>query len=246
MRVAELFEAVAPEERAQEGALPLTLLVRPWPVLAIVVLAVNDHLLKGAGLLPGWLTGKLSDFAGLLFFPLLLVTLYNLFVEGVGGLLRRRFFGASPSTLQLVFACILTGVVFSAVQIHPSAAELYARSSSWLAFWSSAPPARVVMDPSDILAVPMVFVAFLLGQRAIARVPPGRLPFLQERLEGIHDEDSRHSLTAHVLRDVRAAQAEELRPLVDELARALAEGADPAEHDALLKRLREQAPSLLP
>jgi hypothetical protein len=246
MRVAELFEVVAPEERAQEGALPLTLLVRPWPMLALLVLAVNDHLLKGAGLLPGWVTGKLSDFAGLLVFPLLLVTLYNLFVEGVSGLLRRRFLGASPSTLQLVVACTLTGVVFSAVQIHPSAAELYARSSGWLAFWSSGPPPRVVMDPSDILAVPMVFLAFLLGQRAIARVPPGRLPFVQERLEGIADEVSRHSLAAHVLRDVRAAQRAELRPLVDELARALSEGAPAAEHDALLKRLRGAVPSLRP
>lgn len=36
---------------------------RPWFLLAVAVLAVNDHILKG--MWPGWLTGKLSDFAGL-------------------------------------------------------------------------------------------------------------------------------------------------------------------------------------
>src|SRR4051812_25303572 len=41
----------------------------------LVVLVVNDHLLKGAGVLPGWVTGKLSDFAGLIVAPLLVVVL---------------------------------------------------------------------------------------------------------------------------------------------------------------------------
>jgi len=47
-------------------------LAHPLPLLAVVVLCLNDHFLKGSGLLPGWLTGKLSDFAGLFFFPILL------------------------------------------------------------------------------------------------------------------------------------------------------------------------------
>jgi hypothetical protein len=34
------------------------------------LLALNDHLLKG--IFPGFITGKLSDFAGLVFFPLVL------------------------------------------------------------------------------------------------------------------------------------------------------------------------------
>jgi hypothetical protein len=47
-------------------------LCHPVPLLAVLLLAVNDHLLKGSGVLPGTVTGKLSDFAGLFFFPLLL------------------------------------------------------------------------------------------------------------------------------------------------------------------------------
>jgi hypothetical protein len=41
---------------------------------ALSVLVLNDHWLKGAGLLPGWLTGKLSDFAGLIVAPILVTT----------------------------------------------------------------------------------------------------------------------------------------------------------------------------
>ena len=33
-------------------------LLHPLPLAAILVTAANDHLLKGSGLLPGWLTGK--------------------------------------------------------------------------------------------------------------------------------------------------------------------------------------------
>jgi len=40
------------------------------PLAAVLVLAVNDHVLKGSGLLPDMVTGKLSDVAGLFFFPI--------------------------------------------------------------------------------------------------------------------------------------------------------------------------------
>jgi hypothetical protein len=46
-----------------------------WVFLpCLLVLALNDHFLKDG--YPGWLTGKLSDFAGLLIFPLFLAYLF--------------------------------------------------------------------------------------------------------------------------------------------------------------------------
>ena len=45
-------------------------LASPGFVLALVVLVLNDHVLKQA--YPGWVTGKLSDVAGLVVAPLLL------------------------------------------------------------------------------------------------------------------------------------------------------------------------------
>ena len=46
----------------------------PWWI-ALGVLLLNDHMLKGSGVIPGALTGKLSDVAGLVVAPLLLVAL---------------------------------------------------------------------------------------------------------------------------------------------------------------------------
>lgn len=246
MRLARPFELIAPEETAKEPTLPLTMLVRPWPVLALIVLAVNDHLLKGSGLFPGWFTGKLSDFAGLLFFPLLLVTLWNLACEGINGIVRRHMLWSSPTTTQLMIAATATGAFFSAVQIHEPVAEWYASVTASLAFWSDAPRAEVTMDPTDIAAVPMVFLSFLLGQRAIARVPPGRLPWLRARLSSVEKEELRFKIAVRALRDVRAAQRPERRVLVDEMARAFAEDAPDEEIDALLKRIRGQAPFIAP
>jgi hypothetical protein len=48
--------------------MPADGLLHPYPLVAILVLIVNDHWLKG--LWPGPVTGKLSDMAGLAFFPL--------------------------------------------------------------------------------------------------------------------------------------------------------------------------------
>jgi hypothetical protein len=42
---------------------------------ALLLLLVNDNLLKGSGWLPGWLTGKLSDFAFLVVAPVLLAAM---------------------------------------------------------------------------------------------------------------------------------------------------------------------------
>ncbi|HZO15618.1 MAG TPA: hypothetical protein VFB62_20235, partial [Polyangiaceae bacterium] len=42
----------------------------PLGVGMLLLLLANDHLFKGSGVLPNWLTGKLSDFAGLVVAPL--------------------------------------------------------------------------------------------------------------------------------------------------------------------------------
>lgn len=59
-----------------------------WTALGVLV--VNDHVLKGAGVLPGWLTGKLSDFAGLVVAPLVACAL----LEARGRVVRLLGFAA--------------------------------------------------------------------------------------------------------------------------------------------------------
>src|SRR5688572_756580 len=84
------------------GPSPLS---RPAWWVALALLLINDHLLKGSGLLPGWLTGKLSDVAGLLMAPPLLVVLA----------------GARARAARLAcFAAV--ALVFAAIKLHAPAA----------------------------------------------------------------------------------------------------------------------------
>ncbi|MFZ5481657.1 MAG: hypothetical protein ACOZNI_33145 [Myxococcota bacterium] len=126
-------------------------LLHPVAIAAIVVLAANDHWGKAA--YPGLVTGKLSDFAGLLFFPLLLQGLVELFTRRVD----RRV---------LVASAIATAVVFALVKTTPFV-EVY----RWGLGLLQAPvrgawrPVHVEQDPTDLVAIPMVAVAVWIGWR---------------------------------------------------------------------------------
>lgn len=132
-------------------------LLHPGAALAVLTLALNDHWGKAA--FPGLLTGKLSDLAGLAFFPLLL----QAFVE-----LR----GAPPSRRGLGLLCVLTALGFSAVKTWPPAHLLYEHGLGWLQwparallFGATAPvPVRLEADPTDLWTLPAVALAWAWGR----------------------------------------------------------------------------------
>jgi hypothetical protein len=115
-------------------------LLHPVWWLALGLLALNDHALKGAGLLPGVLTGKLSDLAGLFLAPPLLAALL--------GVRSRR---------GLAACYIATGGVFSAIQLSASAA------GHWVALMDGVGASwQVWSDPSDLVALPMLWASWRL------------------------------------------------------------------------------------
>jgi hypothetical protein len=226
---------LAPEETASAPALPLTLLVRPVPLLSLALLGVNDHLLKGSGLLPGWVTGKLSDVAGMIYFPLLLVTGLNLAGWLLGKATTRPPRWASPNLRQVTIACVATAVFFSAVQVSPAVKDVYARATALLSVWSDAPYATVTMDPTDVLAAPAVLIAWWQARRSLRRLPPGRLvlwsDFSPQRLAGADWADA-----AGVADVARLLDAEGRRALKT-AAQAVADGR-PEAADVALAALR--------
>ncbi len=137
----------------------------PTNVLAVTLLFVNDHVLKHAW--PGFVTGKLSDVAGMVFFPALLhLALWPLAARYVSPT------KAAHDRLLLV-VCLATAIVFTLTKTSVLANEAY--RFTWGALqWplhalratmqGHALPkiARVVLvrDPSDVLAVPFVVVAY--------------------------------------------------------------------------------------
>lgn len=127
----------------------LRALAHPASLAAIALLLLNDHFLKTE--IPGWLTGKLSDFAGLFFFPFLLAVL-------VGSVWKRP----TPLTVgKLAFAT--TAVWFAAAKATLLGHQLTSEFASVLL------GANVIItpDPTDLLALLSLLPAWLLWNRSM-------------------------------------------------------------------------------
>lgn len=119
-------------------------LLHPLVVVAIAVLLLNDHYLKAE--YPGWLTGKLSDFSGLVFFPLLLGVVVAL---------------VTRSRHSQAVASIVTLAWFTAIKTSDVAAALTESSVEVVL----GIPTRIIVDPSDLIALPMVAVGWEIWRR---------------------------------------------------------------------------------
>ena len=123
---------------------------------ALILLALNDHVLKQSGQLPVWFTGKLSDFAGLYVAPALLATLLRV------------------QTQRALLACHLAvGAVFAATNLDPRAAALAVEGMRLFGFeW------RIVTDAEDLIALPALIASQLWLGRHMARALPRSQPRL--------------------------------------------------------------------
>ncbi len=131
----------------------------PWCILALFSLVVNDHLLKSHALVPGWLSGKLSDFAGLFYFPLLLGALSHFVLRAWRGECCRL----SPWLMALF--CGATGVVFSLLQLSVWFSGWYGAWHAWMNGLWPGKAISITPDPSDLIALPMLVLAYWHAQR---------------------------------------------------------------------------------
>ena len=123
---------------------PASAFTHPAWLAALVVLVVNDHFLKHSGLAPAWLTGKLSDVAGLVVAPAVLAWVMR--VRTLRG---------------WIAAHVAVGAGFAALE-HPSIAGLV----------SSSGVVRTWADPTDLLALPTLLLSLVaLGPRPSHRPP---------------------------------------------------------------------------
>jgi hypothetical protein len=112
-----------------------------WAALALLLL--NDHILKGAHVLPGVLTGKLSDFAGLIVAPVVLAALLR--VRGRTGRMM-----------------VLAGVaaVFGGVKLSRPMADALERLTTYTPW-----PWRIWCDPTDLVALSVLPLTWWLMAR---------------------------------------------------------------------------------
>ena len=135
----------------------------------MALLLVNDHVLKAA--FPGPITGKLSDAAGLVLAPLVVVALGEVALSALG---RKWDSGRRPITI----AVVVVGLSFATAKLIEPVAELYRHAlgalqwpfAATLALLLSVPipdlrPVAFVADPTDLLALPALFIPLWLGWR---------------------------------------------------------------------------------
>jgi hypothetical protein len=128
----------------------LRLLVHPATLAAIVLLLVNDHLLRRVW--PSAITGKLGDFAWLFFIPFALTALLAL-VWPANGRAKR----VTPAVLA--FGAV--GAVFALSKTVPAVHELVVDFASWL-FGFEVGWRR---DPTDLIALASTLIAASLWRR---------------------------------------------------------------------------------
>ncbi|MFF0466678.1 hypothetical protein ACFYPX_04435 [Micromonospora zamorensis] len=139
-----------PETPRDGATTALSWLCHPATLLALVVLVVNDHVLKLA--FPGLVTGKLSDVAGLVLAPPLVAVLLTLLVPRL------------PARAAALTGLVAVGAGFVVVKSSGYAAEV--ASSAWTAL---AGPSLVRADRTDLLTLPALGLAWWSWTRSRRR-----------------------------------------------------------------------------
>ena len=185
------------------GAWPGDEFLHPLPLLAMALLAVNDHWLKGSGVLPGWLTGKLSDFAGLIFFPLFVTAFVNSVMFIVFRLVKSATINYSFSRAKLVAAIAFTAAIFVPLQLSTWWASMWEVVLERLDVFNLFPGFSVTADPTDLAALAVFPLVYWHGLRTLRRVPVGRLAVLRRRMARVDEADMKR-VFAEGTADLRA------------------------------------------
>lgn len=165
-------KVVPPNDRpvVAHSRVPGEFMLHPITLAALCTLGLNDHYLKAA--YGNWLTGKLSDFAGLIFFPLFLLAVLEL---------ARAPFSESwrAGKTAVVLSLGGTALIFLAINLYGAAAHLYARSAEqvWLCLGSDGVNAAKVADVTDLLALPCLWIPYFIARRACC---PPTLPHARQ------------------------------------------------------------------
>lgn len=121
----------------------------------MALMALNDHFLKHA--YPSWVTGKLSDFLGVFYFPLFLAAVWCVIARK--NLTQRLLF----TTMILTAALML--LVKTDAQVTRFIEETF---SHWLF------RIRMTADPSDLISLVSLFATYGFARRYISKPTANR------------------------------------------------------------------------
>ena len=176
------------------------LLLQPVALAALVVLVINDHVAKDRW--PSTVTGKASDVAGLVFFPLLMVAIG----EAIRWLFRRDSWPLDRRALAIAIG--VTAFGFAAIKVWGPAGDAY-RVGNGVVRWpldaipallrgDALPPVGTVKlteDRTDLFALIALFGAWWAGNRILNRrqdLRQARLPRAPLRPQGTRPRQGPH------------------------------------------------------
>jgi len=125
-------------------------LSHPVSIGAIVLLLFNDHIWRRVA--PSWFTGKIGDFAWLIFAPFLLAALLAWLL---------------PKRAELVgrIAIIGVGAIFALAKTVPAFHMITIKMLETLTGW----PNVLRLDPTDLLALPALLIAWWIWRQSAIR-----------------------------------------------------------------------------
>ena len=125
-------------------------LSHPVSIGALVILLLNDHWWRQVA--PSWFTGKIGDFAWLIFAPFLLAAL-------LAWLPQRLLRNADVVGYTSIVG---TGLIFALAKTVLAAHAAVVRTFEIVIGWT--PTVRI--DPTDLLALPALWIAWLIWRHA--------------------------------------------------------------------------------
>ncbi len=128
----------------------------PLPLAAVVLMVVNDRLLKR--LLHNWVSGKLSDVAVCFFLPL--------YLSAVLGLFWRR-----QPRARLLTGCVVAALAYVAQEIWPAFQSLFLAALRTVGGPLGLGHFGLTSDWTDLWTLLMVPLAFAYGARRLAQAP---------------------------------------------------------------------------
>ena len=128
----------------------------PLPLATVVLLAVNDNMLKPS--FHNEVTGKLSDVAVCFLLPLLISALL--------AVVWRRY-----SLVRLVFAAVVTGVIFTALELWQPCQALFIKVNLFVGAPFGIRRVVLTRDLTDLATLAMLPLAVLYGRRRLAAQP---------------------------------------------------------------------------
>lgn len=151
------------------SAFPGDGLLHPAALIALILLIVNDHFFKHYA--PGFLSGKLSDVAGLFVAPLVLEAAYEFVTSRRRRPLRPSFRVALACTLAVAVAFTLmeTWTPASLAFRYGLALAQWPFRALFAGAWVPLVPVRHVADAEDLIALPALLGSLWLARRRVER-----------------------------------------------------------------------------